>query len=758
MTSNARSAVVFFDDFQQFTNGTDLTQTNYVPATGVSAEMATNSEELAMATVVASNFLGSTRAFFQLGSLPYLNDYQGEPNGGPLINPEVQLSFQLWIEQTKNANRIGGFVVDLLSSDIDSINGSETNFSALPLIVFNDGGQVWVFTNEPGESDLVPVEIGSWESLEGTVMTNLLSINYPAGTFSFSINGVALTNDMPLPSFLTNVFDRVRLELFEAFEEPGQESQGNRFALDDVQLTVATVLTNADVDSYLAAAKGQLFEQIDAFTVNPAPTGFVFETDVAGVLSNSILSASNQIPGGAIVVLAKASPQDTEFSFSDSFTTKADLDTNYPSGTYTLSIHTLNEDLLTAALNLPDDDYPVNAPQFLNYDAMQTIQSAADFVVQWTNFVGGTTNELISFKVEDDTGNDVFSSPDDQDGTATSALIPAGTLQAGEIYVASLVFARLSSRDTNSIPGAEGETGFFKLTTANMTTLGSTNFVDLVLAKTVSPDPAMVGSSLAYTVTVQNVGTTFATGVTITDALPATVTFVSAEASQGSCTQILGDVICDLGVVTNGDTAGIAVVVTPTAAGSITNVASVSLLETDVNPADNTATVVTTVTPALPDLTIGLENIANSCTNKGKKTICTTMGDLTWLNSGSAYGAGTLGITLSCSGTGTVAKCKLSGLVNLTSFESGDAPVSLFGMYLSEDGLLSEDDVRLMKKELSTTAFEAAFAKGKAVKLKAKAPKGTILSGKFLLLVIDTTNAVPESVENNNATAVGPLP
>jgi uncharacterized repeat protein (TIGR01451 family) len=58
----------------------------------------------------------------------------------------------------------------------------------------------------------------------------------------------------------------------------------------------------------------------------------------------------------------------------------------------------------------------------------------------------------------------------------------------------------------------------------------------MCLDKTASPDPAPVGETLTFTVTVslQGPGGTATTGF-ITDSLPAGVTFVSATSEQGSC-------------------------------------------------------------------------------------------------------------------------------------------------------------------------------------------------------------------------------
>ncbi|HXS45851.1 MAG TPA: DUF11 domain-containing protein, partial [Solirubrobacterales bacterium] len=58
---------------------------------------------------------------------------------------------------------------------------------------------------------------------------------------------------------------------------------------------------------------------------------------------------------------------------------------------------------------------------------------------------------------------------------------------------------------------------------------------DLRITKTDNPDPVNVGSTLTYTILVQNLGPDTATGVTVTDQLPKGVDFVSATATAGQC-------------------------------------------------------------------------------------------------------------------------------------------------------------------------------------------------------------------------------
>ena len=61
-------------------------------------------------------------------------------------------------------------------------------------------------------------------------------------------------------------------------------------------------------------------------------------------------------------------------------------------------------------------------------------------------------------------------------------------------------------------------------------------------------------------------------------------------------------------------------------------------------------------------------------------------------------------------------------------------------------------------KALKLSKFLAAFAKGKAIKLSLKLPKGVDFTGQHILAVIDNDNDVAETDETNNTDASPPIP
>ena len=132
--------------------------------------------------------------------------------------------------------------------------------------------------------------------------------------------------------------------------------------------------------------------------------------------------------------------------------------------------------------------------------------------------------------------------------------------------------------------------------TAVITVLPVSNLAaDLAfVSKTASPDPVMVGTPLAYDLTFVNNGPDVATNITVTDTLPAGVTFVSASAG---CSEAQGTVTCGFGNLGSGTHFGPTIVVIPTVVGTIINTAQVTSSTPDPNPANNVGTVVTTVLP-----------------------------------------------------------------------------------------------------------------------------------------------------------------
>jgi uncharacterized repeat protein (TIGR01451 family) len=137
----------------------------------------------------------------------------------------------------------------------------------------------------------------------------------------------------------------------------------------------------------------------------------------------------------------------------------------------------------------------------------------------------------------------------------------------------------------------------FQLRSGFWTALGGATTVvdaDLGVTKADGSDPVAAGGLLVYTIAATNLGPGPSPSTTVTDPLPAGVSFVSASAG---CAHGAGVVTCALGTLASGTTATvtITVAVPPGVRGLVTNTASVSGGAPDPLALNNTDTETTTV-------------------------------------------------------------------------------------------------------------------------------------------------------------------
>ncbi len=118
---------------------------------------------------------------------------------------------------------------------------------------------------------------------------------------------------------------------------------------------------------------------------------------------------------------------------------------------------------------------------------------------------------------------------------------------------------------------------------------------DLAVTKTASLEPAITGADLDYQIQVTNNGPHAATGVVLSDQLPAGVTYQGA--SIGSCSEISGFVQCAIGSLASGQSGSVTLTVrVNTLQPTITNTASVTGDQSDPVTGNNAASVNSTVT------------------------------------------------------------------------------------------------------------------------------------------------------------------
>ncbi|MBI4318601.1 MAG: DUF11 domain-containing protein, partial [Chloroflexi bacterium] len=119
---------------------------------------------------------------------------------------------------------------------------------------------------------------------------------------------------------------------------------------------------------------------------------------------------------------------------------------------------------------------------------------------------------------------------------------------------------------------------------------------DLALSMTATPNQPMVGNPLTYNLTVSNLGPEPATGVILTDTLPAGIPFAVSMPSSPNCDLSASPTVsCNLGSIAVNGSASASIVVTPTTQGTIVSTAGVRANQPDPNLSNNTASVSTTV-------------------------------------------------------------------------------------------------------------------------------------------------------------------
>lgn len=136
-----------------------------------------------------------------------------------------------------------------------------------------------------------------------------------------------------------------------------------------------------------------------------------------------------------------------------------------------------------------------------------------------------------------------------------------------------------------------------------------TTGTDLEVIKTDAPDPVNVSNTITYTITVTNLSTVNATNVTISDTLPAQVTFISA--SPG-CVHNNSVVTCTIASIGANLSVNRTITVQADLAGNAVNNALVNANEADVDPSNNTVTINTTI---LANPTVTPSNTAIPPTN-----------------------------------------------------------------------------------------------------------------------------------------------
>lgn len=116
-------------------------------------------------------------------------------------------------------------------------------------------------------------------------------------------------------------------------------------------------------------------------------------------------------------------------------------------------------------------------------------------------------------------------------------------------------------------------------------------------------------------------------------------------------------------------------------------------------------------------------------------------------------GQWTTPLTQTCKNTSKGQKCTIKGTFTIRNIGNRDAPSTYVDYYLSENDNYNEGDILL--KSVRTGKIKAG--KNKAIKLSYIFPLGQVVTGKYIIAVIDKYNSVIETDETNNIVVYGPI-
>jgi uncharacterized repeat protein (TIGR01451 family) len=215
-------------------------------------------------------------------------------------------------------------------------------------------------------------------------------------------------------------------------------------------------------------------------------------------------------------------------------------------------------------------------------------------------------------------------------GGANGVTVPAGTTQTASTFT-----VHITSPTTGATGGDCPETGVVD-NTGSVTTgndgSGSSKastcvqaVVDLAITKTGSPATQELNSSslITWTMVVTNNGPSAATGVTVSDRMPAGNTYVSSTTTQGTCTG--GATLnCNIGDMAVNATVTISLITKPSTPGAQTNTAVVMGDRPESNLANNTATATVQTTQVFPPpACVRITKITPGQLIVGRKTVVT---------------------------------------------------------------------------------------------------------------------------------------
>ena len=430
--------------------------------------------------------------------------------------------------------------------------------------------------NEPTNADLsltvtaVPLPVPT-----DVYVTNFITISNSGPVIA---SGVVVSNQIPSGLVLSSVTGGTLLP-----------SDPNTLAINVGILPVGATDLVEVVESHLAATYTNLFtvsgNQNDPALGNNSATVIIatanqsetfFTTSTLNVTDNIPSTVSAQTTNFMTVLVAKM--PDGTVVYSNSFTT-------------TFSDPSVQGAIMQAAQDLANSGASgyTGPAQTSSGQGLQVLNS-----VTVTNLVGTNYTTMTNLWVGP---TNIFVGPNQSE--------PLALLSGQDDYDTLITFFETNDVVTTNT-GVYTNQAVYVLT--GIVTPAS---ADLSLGAQVAPEPVVAGSNLVYTLLITNQGLSAATDVTVSNRIPASVSFVSAT---GGAVPSSGVLLINLGPLATNASTSAQITVQPNIVGKLTNVFMVFADQADPILTNNTATIISTVTngpPLLVDVALSMMSAPN---------------------------------------------------------------------------------------------------------------------------------------------------
>jgi uncharacterized repeat protein (TIGR01451 family) len=366
-----------------------------------------------------------------------------------------------------------------------------------------------------------------------TGRTNATDFPATASAYASTCGTDANCNGHLFDAFVTEINSSGSALVYSTYLGGSGDDQGNGIAVDGAgDIYVAGGTTSADFPT-LNAFQTALSGGRDAFLakLNPGASG------ATSLVYSTFVGGKNDDYGSAVAVDSGGNAYLTGYTTSTDFPTA---------------------NAVQASMN-PGTCLPACSDAFVT---MLNTGATGPASLVFSTFLGGSANDYGSAIAVDN---------------------------AGEVYVAGTTEQALPS-----FPGFPTTAGAFQGSYGggiDDAFVAKISVRGLSLTMTATPTQPMFGGLVTYTITASDIGPDAFTGVKVTDAVPAGMTFLSAS---GSCTGT-STITCDLGTIAGNSSANMTILVAASTPGQFSNTATATANEPIPNPSAATATAVVTV-------------------------------------------------------------------------------------------------------------------------------------------------------------------